>query len=223
MFIVQWYSAGGKCGDSAVAVCSGETGDKVLETQYISKSLPAPDEYPVRVFINITYSFMDCPNGRECDDVIELQAANYSDDRGKLPYTTHGILPDHRINDTIATSTQHFYFDLPQTVDGFFIALVSSPMGACVMVSRVLVYRYECPGEELLSTGLARRPATQAPISGGVSVTPYCVENSHQSQFSNPERLECRSTGHWLNDQTHCICDEGFERNTNICIGKMVS
>ena len=64
----QLYSAGGI--DSAVAVRSGELGDKLLEIQYINKSLPVPDEYPVRMFVNISYSFMDCPDGRECDDAL---------------------------------------------------------------------------------------------------------------------------------------------------------
>ena len=57
---------------------------------------------------------------------------------------------------------------------------------------------------------------------GGVSVTQHCVENSHQFQFSNPDCLECRSEGCWINDQTHCICEEGFEQDRNICIGKKV-
>ena len=40
--ILQWYS-GGVCEDSAVGVYSGEPEEKWLRTQYINKSLPAPD------------------------------------------------------------------------------------------------------------------------------------------------------------------------------------
>ena len=79
-------------------------------------------------------------------------------------------------------------------------------------VSRVLVYRYECPGHDRLSVGLVRLPPTQAPVSGSVSVTPYCAENSHFPSFSNPTTLRCSSEGFWFNGQTVCECDTGFVR-----------
>ena len=89
-------------------------------------------------------------------------------------------------------------------------------------ISRVLVYRYECPGHDRLPTGLSRRPPTQAPDSGSVRVIPYCAEHSHFSTASVENTLVCPSNGTWLNDQSHCVCDEGYsnEEDVDTCKGK---
>ena len=66
------------------------------------------------------------------------------------------------------------YFDLNANMnEQFRVALVSCPNGACVNVSKVLVYHYECPDYKRQSVGLTRRPETEE-----VSVTPRYVENS---------------------------------------------
>ena len=93
----------------------------------------------------------------------------------------------------------------------------------CINVSRVLVYRHECPGHEKLSTGLERRPATQAPVSGRVSAIPGCAENSNHSKDSRPERLVCTAEGNWLNDNTHCVCDIGYSRDGDKCEGSIAT
>ena len=172
---LQWYSTG-MCENSAVAVCAGGLGAKFLLIQRISKSVPAPDNYTVRVFVNITYSFMTCPEGRDCDHDFELLIA-----RNIGQYTGDSIMPDRHIRDTTASGTQHFYFDVGVDEGGFDLALRSRPKGVCVTVSRVLVYRHECLGQP---TGLTRRPATQAPVNDNVSAIPYCVENSHPTDLA---------------------------------------
>ena len=214
--ILQWYSTGGVCEDSAVTVCSGEPGEKWLRTQYINKSLPAPDEYPVRVFVNIIYSSLACPRS-SCDHDFELHIAQSTTSDS----TGDGIMPNNLIplQNTAVSVTQQFYFDVNEAENGFSLVLISHPKGVCINVSRVLVYRHECPGQEKLSTGLSRRPATQAPVSGRVSVIPYCVENSNHSKDSRPERLVCTAEGNWLNDNTHCVCDIGYSRDGDKCEG----
>ena len=209
------------CGDSAVAVCSGGPGDKWLRTQYINKSLPAPNEYAVRVFVNISYSFMDCPDGRHCE--VELRVTHNVTNRIP-PYTARGIQPDHHIRNTIVNGTKQFYFDSPVEENGIVIALVSRGMGMCVNVSRVLVYRYECPGNEGQSVGLTRRPATQAAIDTDISVTALCAENSNFSESSISDILWCTTKGTWLNDQTKCECNPGYTKVKDTCSkGKSLS
>ena len=225
VFLVQWIAAGGMCGDSAVAVCSRSEGSKVLLTQIIDKSLPALDEYPVRVFVNISYSFMDCPPGpghsSNCDREFELQFAEMTGDqifalRGSV------IMPDNHIRDPEIGEMQ-LYFDLNNNEnEQFRVALVSRPNATCVTVSRVLVYRYECPDNERQSVGLARRPATQAPVTGEVSATPQCVENSDHVEHSRPELLVCTAQGMWQNDLTLCVCNDGYYRERDICRGNEI-
>jgi hypothetical protein len=218
-----WYS-GGVCGDSTVAVCSGEPGEKWLKTQYINKSLPAPDEYPVRVFVNITYT-LTCPGMGSgvgprmmmmCEREFELLIAHSKTG----DYTGDNIMPTNRIEhsqDTINSITKQFYFDVSEEEDGFFLALKRSHKDVCINVSRVLVYRHECPGHEKLSVGLIRYPATQAPVNGTVSAMPYCAENSNHSKGSIPDRLVCTAEGEWMNDGTECECDMGYSRKGDKC------
>ena len=210
---LQWYSTGGACENTAVAVCSGGPGDKFLDTQVINKSLPAPDEYPVRVFVNITYSFMGrCPEeGQDCDEDFELLLGTLEND--EISYSSDGIMPDHRIHDSTPSGIQHFYFDSSSNNDRFVLRQKSCGKGVCVTVSRVLVYRHECPDHEHLSTGLTHRPATQAVFDRNVSVTPHCAENSNHSDISIPDLLICTPEGFWLNDLTHCVCDQGYDNH----------
>ena len=160
--------------------------------------------------MNITYSFNTCPRPK-CDDDFETLLANYSTERSY--YGEEGIIPDNSVLKTEQSSsgTKHFFFDSETSVIGFFLALRSRE--ACVTVSRVLVYLYECPGHDRQSTGLERRPATQAPISDTVPVSPDCVENAHFSDISNPNILMCTSEGRWDDDLTHCECDTGYSED----------
>ena len=180
---------------------------KWLKTQSINKTLPSPNTYPVRIYVNITYSFMSCPR-RECDDNFELLLANYSSNGTSYQYGEGGIMPDNSIQNTsgISSDTKQFFFDSETSFAGIFLALRS--VEACVTVSRVLVYRYECPGHDRLpTTDLLRRPATQAP-SSLMPVTPYCAENSHL--VNKTSTILCRSDGVWVNGKARCECDSGY-------------
>ena len=163
--------------------------------------------YPVRIFINISYSFVACPRD-ECDEDFELRVSYNGPDLSS--FTKDDIMPDHciRNSDMNMNGTKHFHIDPDQSVDGFFLALRSRFKGGCVNVTRVLVYQHECPGHDRQAIGLVRRPATQAPIAGTVPVTP---ENSNHTAASVPNLLRCTSDGVWLNDQTHCACNKGYK------------
>ena len=50
---------------TSVAVCSQKPGEKALWTQYINKSLTALDQYPVRVFVKLHVTYLNCSEGRE--------------------------------------------------------------------------------------------------------------------------------------------------------------
>ena len=204
-------------------MCSGGREGKWLLTQSINKTLPSRNTYPVRIFVNITYTFADC-SMPHCYGDFELRLANYSNDR-RCPYGEGGIMPDNRIQYTsgVSNGTKQFFIDSNTSFAGIFLALRS--FEACVRVSRVLVYRYECPGHDRLSTGLERRPATQAPVSGSVSVTPHCAENSHFTDISAPHHLVCTSKGTWQNDLTHCECNTGYSKDEDrlMCAGIIIT
>ena len=165
--------------------------------------------------MNVTLS-STC-SGYGCNNDFELLVSHIiSGEQQK--YTGNGIRPDSFIPVPFI-GTKQFYFDSGNTSSGFHIRLEAD--NVCVTVSRVLVYRYECPGHDRQPTGLARRPATQAPSTGSVFVRPYCAENSHFSDISNHNNLICLDNGTWLNGQAHCVCDDGYsnDRDADVCEG----
>ena len=202
-----------------VHLCFGQPGKKWLQTQFINKSLPAPDTYPVTIFVNVTVSGT-CSEA-DCDKDFELLVSHIIPGKPEV-YSGEGIRPDRyiplsRVN---VSDTKQFSFDSQTNSSGFHIRLEANC--ACVTVSRVLVYRYECPGHDRQpSSGLARRPATQAPNAGAVFVRPFCAENSHFSDISNHNNLICLYNGTWLNGQAHCVCDDGYnnDRDADVCEG----
>ena len=198
-------------------MCAEGPGEKHLQTQFINKSLPAPDTDPVRIYIDITYSFTECPSPRPgCN--VELHIEN----RPKsFSFGENVIMPDNHIQSTSDASngTKEFNFISSNLSTGFNLTLISHE--GCVTVSRVLVYRYECPGHDRQPTvDLGRRPATQAPISAFVSVTSYCAENSNFTGRPAVRMLVCSSSGLWSGAPLPCQCNVGYSRNGNICEGK---
>ena len=192
-----------------MSVCS----NAVLETQYISKSLPAPDTYTVKVFVNITFS-TNCPTTEsDCEGNVELQIK--ADDGRMLE-----VMPDNILKLDAGSQLKQFYFDIePYRTDHFRLVLVSPGSGLCTTVTRVVVYRHEC---RRLRPGLTVLPATQAPATGRVPVSSYCTENSHHAQTESSQPvLECDYTGMWFNDQTVCQCNYGFYREGTVCIGSL--
>ena len=196
-------------------MCAGDAGEKHLQTQFINKSLPAPDTYLVRIYIDITYSFTECPK-QGCD--VELHIENYNENFSLGDGAI--IIPDNHIKSTNETyGSKKFYFSSKTLSTGFTLTLISHE--GCVIVSRVLVYRYECPGHDRQPTvNLERRPATQAPVTGSVPVTSYCAENSNFTGHKPPMSLECLPFGHWSGAPLPCQCDVGYNRNGDICEGK---
>ena len=203
---LQWSSEG-NCSGGSASVCAGG-GGKRLRTQFINKNLSESHTDPVRIYVKVTYSFTDClGKQRHCD--VELLRATHSNG-----YGSGGIMPNNLIeyNIAVTSGTKQFFFDYGTSVTGFFLALRSRE--ACVNVSRVLVYRYECPGSDRLPpTSLLRRPATPAPVRGQIRhVTPYCAENAHLR--NETLTIACTSNGIW-NDGVvaRCECDSGYRED----------
>ena len=181
-----------------------------LQTQNINKSVPAPDEYPVRIFVNISYSFSNCSSGvNGCDSFIELRRLIQQIHGSHV--SGYGVLPDNRIQNGTTSGTQQFYFDVDEAQQHTGLVIVARYLRVCTTVSRVLVYRYECPDQWM---GLAHLPATQAPTSGAVSVVPQCAENSHPIN-----NVICTALGEWIgNVAINCECDYGYFKFQDTCI-----
>ena len=181
---LQWYSEG-MCDNSRVITYANTSDprERWLWTQCIQKTVPAPDEYPVRVFVNVTVSPSTTSS---INDSLELQIQHADRNESRMQYIDKN-------------NPVQFYFDIAKGEDGFSLALKGPPTGMAI-VSRVLVYHHECQ-----PLGLVRGPVIQAPVNGSVSFVPDCVENSHQSKL-----LQCTAKGDLLNSNGVCECDLGY-------------
>ena len=144
-------------------------------------------------------------------------------------YFGSDIMPNNTIGSESAdgvSDLRYFdlqYFDMTTSEDGLHLALqdysAGNLNGTCVSISRLTVYRHECPAQ---AVGLVRYPAKQAPVSGTVSVQTQCVDNAHRSSSSLSVR--CDSDGHWSSGSPECECDLGYREVTQngkrVCEGK---
>ena len=108
----------------------------------------------------------------------------------------------------------------PNNFYQFKLSIVAHPSSSgCISVKRVLVFLNECPSQQS-NGGLGLLPATQAPytVSNSVYVTPQCVENSALSLMS-AKGVQCTSDGTWVNDETLCVCNEGYYNDNGVCRG----
>lgn len=220
----QWYYAGVGCENSEVKACSilPRRQDNWLFTQYINKNVPANDSYPVRVFVNITYTFMTCPGRQTCSPEFKLlkYVTNFQQHRATYTntslYSKDGIMPDNTVENTTLSGTKRFYFDMREEDKGFYLALQHSR--TCVSVSRVLVYRHQCRAHV---ENLVHFPAVQAPVSGTISVRSECTRNAHHQSISGLVHV-CTSEGQWSNAQVACECDVGYYMSDNMCGGNAI-
>lgn len=111
--------------------------------------------------------------------------------------------------------------DLYSTCDlcfRFVLAIVDS--GACVSLMGVSIFYRRCPATSL---HLASYPATPsgAEPTALVPVTGTCVLHS-KAQGGAPPRMHCNAEGEWMVPVGGCVCDKGYEPNTNgsACLGK---
>ena len=123
------------------------------------------------------------------------------------------------------TFTDHRYFNLRTSQDGFYLALQdvgdNTLRGTCVAISKLIIYRHECHAQ---AVGQVQYPATQAPVSGTVTVPTQCVPNAHRS--SSSLTVSCGSDGYWGSEHPECQCNEGYRRiidrsGNQFCVGKL--
>ena len=207
-----------------------------LFTQYISKALPqtAADTYTVRVYVNITYTFLSCRVRANCREEFLLQNYITNSEQQSLTcsqnsqFSGSAIMPSNiiRKSSNSETSTAR-YFNMTADQDGFYFAVqdIGSDdlRGTCAAISKLIIYRHECRAQ---AVGLVRYPATQAPASGTVSVTTQCVPNAQKSSSSLD--VMCSSDGYWGSERPTCQCNVGYQTATNgdgnqVCEGVKLS
>ena len=118
------------------------------------------------------------------------------------------------------SSTTRSYFETyPFTLDpsetGFYVAIRDK--GTCVGISRLRVYRYNCPSRQV---GLVLYPETPAPVSGSVNVNFSCVDNAYIPESENGT-VTCYHNGTW--STAVCECNVGYKNTGTNCGGKSIN
>ena len=231
----QWQHGGGGICRFQAQVCGYTVGDQNnwLFTQHISKAIPptSTDSYAVRVFVNVTYSFQSCRERNRCNPQFRVlkYITNFTQEMETCNdtslYSGSGIMPSNTIGSetTDGVVSDLLYFDVSPGDGGLYLALQDSSAGnlrgTCVGVNRLTVYRHQCPAQ---AVGLVRYPATQAPVSGTVSVQTQCVDNA----ISRNSTVTCDSDGQWGPESPSCVCEAGHEKQTEggmqVCKGELV-
>ncbi len=208
--LFQWVEQGTNC-ESAVTVCGWSAGDQNnwLFTQYINRTVGG---YPLpQLSVQIEYQQSTCPKvgSTRCRRTFELlkyeiSAVNPVAATNTSHYVAIRTLTT-QVSGASTKSIENFGFNTDET--GFYLA-IRDP-GTCILISRLIVFYYTCPGE---TVNLMVRPETIAPMVGSgiqLNVNASCFQNS--SPVGERSSLICLESGNWVVASSgRCECKIGF-------------
>ena len=98
---------------------------------------------------------------------------------------------------------------LDGTATGLHLAFVVSAPGACITITRIVLFYYACPEkvEDLVKFPETVAPTMESPEA--VLVEPNCTSNAKFAS-SVEGQLECHALGVWQSNEIHCLCDRGY-------------
>ena len=171
----------------------------------------------------VIYALQSCRSRLGCDMGFGL--FNYTTNTLKLPSTigsgymnTENYEQFGRANSTTQTARFETHtFTLDPSDTGFYVALQDT--GTCVGISRLRVYRYNCPSRQV---GLVLYPETPAPVFGSVNVQFTCVDNAYIPE-SESDTVTCYHNGTWSTEVPVCECNVGYENMGTNCNGKSIN
>ena len=199
---------------------SGGIQNNWLFTQHINKDFNHTKyAYSVQIRVEVIYALQSCRDRLDCD--MGFRLLNYITDTQQVADTTgDGYMNTENYDEfgrARPSSTTRSYFETyPFTLDasdtGFYVALRDK--GTCVGISRLRVYRYNCPSRQV---GIVLYPETPAPETGSEGVDVSCVANAN---ISGSPQVICHSNGTWGPENPVCKCHCGYEEDPPVCGGK---
>ena len=225
LYSLQWTQQGDQGCRQLVTVCGFNVGQQNnwLITQHISRQtttlLP-------QVTVIVEYEFSDCVTDTVMNCARTFSIWKYDSSiinatlaRDTSKYTqVANIAPEDTTGDVRQNETREIDFSGSET--GFYLAVRVE--NSCLLINRVLVFYYVCPG---ITENLIIHPEILAPpisptsqpinVNGG-----RCVQNAVTTGGGNPI-LTCSQGGVW-SIIVNCTCNPGFFMNADgtACIGK---
>ena len=223
--ISQWQQGAGGICRIQTRVCGyrrpGDDQNNWLFTQHIRKDFNnSIYNYPVEVQVELVYRTVGCRERQTgCKEYFFLH--DYITNTQTLPSTVGtGFMNTDNYNQLVrvrpaVTSrvyNETFTFTMQSSQTGFYIAIRDT--GSCIAVSRLRVYRYNCPP---FQTRLVLYPDAPAPASASENINITCVDNA---VVSGSAQVTCGSDGRWGPENPVCQCRLGYEDRTTECFRK---
>ena len=226
---LQWQQGAGGICRYQVRVCGfnqpGELQNNWFFTQHISKDFdPNIYNYPVDIRVEIRYAGISCRKRHGCNPNFSI--LTYITNNPQLSSTQgNGYMNrnNYMNNVTITpeqTSTSYTEiqsFTLQPSQIGLYVAI--QDYGTCLGISRMRVYRNNCPSYQ---DRLVLYPDAPAPVSDSVPVVTSCVDNAEPIGSST---VMCGSDGTWRRATATCGCSPGYSVNGTLkgCDSKCIS
>ena len=158
-----------------------------------------------------------------CNDSVGIRIfeTNETDEIGRIDtdnYNENVASVGRIVNQS---SVQNLDFDkipISGLYSGLYFALVDPAPGTCISISRLALYYYICPEQEV---NLVKYPETISPTlasDSDVFLEANCVHNA--SLTAGNDQLECSRKGQWETNDVVCNCIEGNYFSDGSCEGK---
>ena len=182
-------------------------------TQYINISKLGITE----LVLNVSYYSSENCTGN-CTEFLSIKTYEiyFPDEEGRRIPNKYSANPTVQLHIQPGTNEQFTSLLIPisGTSRGLYLAVVDSHPGACVTITRMVLFYYVCPEQEL---NLIVYPEIIAPTSMNANsssqVSPACLENA---VFASQNQLvECNFQGKWDSNNAICECREGYFLETS--------
>ena len=184
-----------------------------MVTQYINISKLGVTE----LVLNVTFNNVQNCTGN-CSEFLEIRTyeTDFPDERNRS-------IPNRYLNNLavqlrIQPGTNEQFTSLLISINdssrGLYLAVVDPPPGTCVTITRMVLFYYVCPEQELnLVMYLETIAPTSMNANSSSQVSAACLENAVFA--SQIQSVECEFQGKWDSNNVSCECRGGYFLDTN--------
>ena len=183
-----------------------------MVTQYINLGKIGVTE----LVLNLSYYSIENCTGN-CSEFLQIRTYEiyFPDEEGRRIPNKYSKNPAIQLDIQQGTREQFASLAIPinGSSTGLYLSVADSPPGACLTITRMVLFYYVCPEQEV---NLVIYPEVTAPTSmsaSSIKVYAACAENA---VFASPiQSVECKLQGRWASNNISCECVEGYFFATN--------
>ena len=149
-----------------------------------------------------------------CEDSVDVRVYQTNDPENETWTNPSEYFPDQIplqpfVEAALVPEVPHLGIPLDDTAAGLYLAFVVSAPGACITITRIVLFYFACPEkvENLMKFPETVAPTTESPEA--VLVDPNCTSNATLTSTPGAQ-LECHALGVWQTNEVRCMCDRGY-------------